>query len=205
MILQETHLNYPSHWWTPVDDPNAPDWEVLPQAAGPGEVILSKRNELGCLSNFAPTPFTFREKTYASIEGWWFAMFYPENDADPRAQYPGLKWRFTRDEVSNLSGFEAWNAGESAVLNMKTMGIPWITFQGDRMDYWIPTKGRHYDLVVEALWAKLNQNAIVRKTLLSTGNLKLRPDYHEPLDAPPSWKHYLIWMEIRSHLNQEFG
>jgi hypothetical protein len=31
----------------------------VPQEAGPGEVILSKRDELGLLSNFAATPFEF--------------------------------------------------------------------------------------------------------------------------------------------------
>jgi hypothetical protein len=31
----------------------APEWEILLQVAGPVEVILSKRNELGLLSNFA--------------------------------------------------------------------------------------------------------------------------------------------------------
>ncbi|HMG73017.1 MAG TPA: hypothetical protein VK582_05905 [Pyrinomonadaceae bacterium] len=65
---------YPAHWWTPVIDPKKPDWEILPQEAGPGEVILSKRNELGLLSNFAPTPFVFRGKRYASLEGLWQMM-----------------------------------------------------------------------------------------------------------------------------------
>jgi len=32
---------YPAHWWTPVVDPKKPDWEILPQEAGPGEVILA--------------------------------------------------------------------------------------------------------------------------------------------------------------------
>src|SRR5438067_802769 len=53
---------YPAHWWTPIDDPKKPEWEILPQEAGPSEVILSKRNELGLLSNFAPTPFVFHGK-----------------------------------------------------------------------------------------------------------------------------------------------
>src|ERR1700674_4108983 len=61
---------YPAHWWTPVIDPKKPDWEILPQEAGPGEVILSKRNELGLLSNFAPTPFVFHGQRYASLEGF---------------------------------------------------------------------------------------------------------------------------------------
>src|SRR5260221_974694 len=37
-----------------------------------------KRNELGLLSNFAPTPFTFRGQRYASLEGFWQMMLYPE-------------------------------------------------------------------------------------------------------------------------------
>ena len=61
---------YPAHWWTPIIDPNKPDWEIMPQEAGPGEVILSKRHELGLLSNFAPTPFAFHGKLYASLEGF---------------------------------------------------------------------------------------------------------------------------------------
>src|SRR5215510_302711 len=62
---------YPSHWWTPVSADGAPSWEILPQEAGPGEVILSKRHELGLLSNFAATPFVFHGKRYASVEGFW--------------------------------------------------------------------------------------------------------------------------------------
>jgi len=53
--LAGQNAKYPEHWFTPVSEVNKPDWEILPQAAGPGEVILSKRNELGILSNFAAT------------------------------------------------------------------------------------------------------------------------------------------------------
>ena len=59
---------YPSHWWAPVPEREAASWEILPQEAGPGEVILSKRNELGLLSNFAHTPFVFHGQRYASLE-----------------------------------------------------------------------------------------------------------------------------------------
>ena len=61
---------YPSHWWTAVPEAGKPDWEILPQAAKPGQVILSKRNELGILSNFAPTSFVYHGKRYASVEGF---------------------------------------------------------------------------------------------------------------------------------------
>src|SRR5271154_4165996 len=76
---------YPAHWWAPVPSEGAPAWEILPQAAKPGEVILSKRNELGILSNFAATPFTLRGKRFASVEGFWQMMLYPEGPSDPRA------------------------------------------------------------------------------------------------------------------------
>lgn len=192
--------SYPSHWWAPISTDSAPEWEILPQAANSGEVILSKRNELGCLSNFAPTPFEFRGKRYASVEGWWQMMFYPENSEDPRACFPGLKWPYSREQVSQMSGFEAWEAGDLGFRNMRSMGINWVTFEGKEMEYWIPTRGEHHDLVVEAMWAKLRQNEIVRETLLATGSLVLRADHYEPKDAPPSWEYYRIWMDIRERL-----
>ncbi len=82
---------YPAVWFAAIDDPNKPDWEILPQEAGPGEVILSKRNELGLLSNFAPTPFVFHDRRYASLEGFWQMMLYPDGPNDPRVKFPGIK------------------------------------------------------------------------------------------------------------------
>src|SRR5579862_950206 len=72
--MAQTHGSYPPYWWAPVPENQKASWEILPQAAGPGEVILSKRNELGILSNFAATPFTFRGRRYASVEGFWQMM-----------------------------------------------------------------------------------------------------------------------------------
>jgi hypothetical protein len=70
--------NYNPTWFTPINDPNKPSWEILPQEAKAGEVILSKRNELGILSNFAAMPFEMDGKRYASVEGFWQMMLYPE-------------------------------------------------------------------------------------------------------------------------------
>lgn len=94
---------YPRHWWTPVSRASAPDWEILPQEASPGEVILSKRNELGLLSNLSPTPFVFRGKRYASLEGFWQMMLYPEGADDPRAAIPGIHWSYTREQVAQMT------------------------------------------------------------------------------------------------------
>jgi predicted NAD-dependent protein-ADP-ribosyltransferase YbiA (DUF1768 family) len=191
---------YPAHWWTPVPVEGKPDWEILPQEAKPGEVILSKRNELGILSNFAATPFAFRGKQYASVEGFWQMMLYPEGRDDPRSLAPGLKWEHTRDQVAKMTAFEAKDAGSLAYANMKRMGIDWVTFEGQRMTYWSKTKGEHYRLILAAMRAKLEQNPKVQETLLATGNLKLRPDHYQEQDPPEEWRYYQIWMDLRAEL-----
>jgi len=82
IALAQPPRPYPAHWWAAVPEEQKAVWEILPQAAKPGEVILSKRNELGVLSNFAATPFTLRGRRYASVEGFWHMMLYPENAHD---------------------------------------------------------------------------------------------------------------------------
>jgi len=201
--MAQSRARYPAHWWTPVVDPRKPDWEILPQEAGPGEVILSKRNELGLLSNFAPTPFVFRSKHYASLEGFWQAMLYPEGRNDPRAKFPGLEWKHTRAEVMQMTAFEAKRAGDLAEANMRKMGIGWVSFEGKRFAYRPSTPGRHYRLIVAATWAKVNQNPEVKKVLLSTGDLILKPDHHQEPNAPAAWRYFEIWMKIRAQLQKK--
>ncbi len=191
---------YPAHWWTPVSEVGKPDWEILPQEAGPGEVVLSKRNELGLLSNFAATPFNYRGKRYASLEGFWQMMLYPEGPNDLRAKFHGIEWKYTREQVSKMTAFEAKSAGTLAEQNMKKMGIDWVTFEGKRFPYRSQKPGKHYQLIVDATWAKLNQNAQVKKVLLSTGDLVLKPDHHGEPNAPPEWRYYEIWMKIRKQI-----
>ena len=197
-IGRDSH--YPAHWWTPIDDPKKPDWEILPQEAKPGEVILSKRNELGLLSNFAATPFVFHEKRYASLEGFWQAMLYPEGPNDPRAKFSGLAWKYTREQVTQMTAFEAKHAGDLAEENMRKMKIGWVSFEGKHFGYRPTRPGRHYRLIVAATWAKVLQNDNVRKVLLSTGDLILKPDHHQEPNAPAAWRYFEIWMRIRTTL-----
>jgi hypothetical protein len=196
-------VRYPSHWWAPVSKDGAPDWEILPQEAAPGEVILSKRHELGLLSNFAATPFNFRGKRYASLEGFWQMMKYPEGDDDPRAKFPDLKWEYSREQVAQLVSFEAKKAGTLAEENMKKMSITWVTFEGKQMEYRSAEPGDHYHLIVAASWEKVRQNPEVKKALLTTGNLVLKPDHHQGLNPPPAWRYYDILTEIRDQLRRE--
>lgn len=191
---------YPPGWWAPVPREQAASWEILPQDAGPGEVILSKRTELGLLSNFAPTPFTLDGGTYASVEGFWQMLKYPEGPDDERLRDPSVAWPHTREEVARMSGFEAKAAGTAANENMKKLGIRWVTYQGRRLDYSEKRKGEFYRLVRAAMQAKLEQNPEVRKVLRETGRLTLRPDHHQGPDAPPAWRYDAIWMELRAHL-----
>jgi predicted NAD-dependent protein-ADP-ribosyltransferase YbiA (DUF1768 family) len=194
---------YPAHWWTPAPEEHKPAWEILPQAARPGEVILSKRNELGILSNFAATPFLLRGKHCASVEGFWQMMLYPEGPDDARAKAAGIAWRHTREEVAQMSGFEAKDAGALAEANMRRMGIDWVTFEGKRMAYRSKAQGEHYRVVLEAMRAKLEQNPKVREILLATGDLVLLPDHIQEAEPPVEWRYFRIWMDLRSELHAQ--
>jgi predicted NAD-dependent protein-ADP-ribosyltransferase YbiA (DUF1768 family) len=127
-------------------------------------------------------------------------MKYPESPTDPRATFPGITWKYTREEVSQMVGAEAKAAGELATKNMKEIGIDWVTFEGRQMKYWTPEKGEHYALIVQATREKVRQNHEVRDVLLSTGNLVLRPDHHQAADAPPAWRYCEVLMSIRADL-----
>jgi len=194
---------YPERWWTPIQRESAAPWEILPQDAASGEVVLSKRRELGLLSNFAATPFTFRGRRYASVEGFWQMMLHPEGSDDPRARHPGVTWTVTRDQVAAMSGFEAKAAGERGERNLRMMGIDWVSFEGRRFRYRSLEPGEHHALIVAAMREKIRQNADVRTVLLATGSLVLRPDHHEEPGAPPEWRYCEILMALRSDLPRE--
>jgi predicted NAD-dependent protein-ADP-ribosyltransferase YbiA (DUF1768 family) len=195
-----TQSAYPAHWWASVPSEGAPAWEILPQEAVAGEVILSKRHELGLLSNFAPTPFTYRGQRYASLEGFWQMMLYPESPHDERATFPGLTWAYTRSQVAQLTAFDAKHAGTLAEQNMKTMNIDWVTFEGKKFPYRPAEPGEQYRLIVEATREKVLQNPDVKRVLLATGDLTLKPDHHQEPNAPAAWRYYDILMDIRTQL-----
>ena len=188
---------YPVHWWQTVDRSTAPGWEVLPQDANAGEVILSKRNELGILSNFAPTAFIYKGIPYESVEGFWQSLKYPESENDIRANFEGIEWPYTRVEVEQMTGFLARKAGGYANANMREMDIDWVTFKGKKIKFWTVSKGVHYKLIKDALRTKALHHPNVMSTLMSTGNLILKAD-HQMGDAPPAWFYNKIWMELRT-------
>jgi predicted NAD-dependent protein-ADP-ribosyltransferase YbiA (DUF1768 family) len=196
--------NYPDHWWKPVLDSDVPTWEILPQAAlkEKNEVIISKRNELGIMSNFAGTPLTMLGTTYASLEGLWQSMKYPENEpSDPR-WIKNVNWPKKRSDVEAQTAFDALRSGKDAEKIMIANNIKWVSFRGLKMEY----KGKDalpfYDIIEAATRAKIDQNPEVKKILLSTGDLKLRPDHHEDKDATKAYRYYDIYMKLRTELQK---
>ncbi|MFN7903783.1 MAG: NADAR family protein [Pseudobdellovibrionaceae bacterium] len=196
---------YPQEWWQFIDPKTAPAWEILPQSVSAKEnkVILSKRNELGILSNFADTPFLFRGQRYQSVEGLWQSMKYPEGNSDPRIQ-PGILWPFSRSEVMLQAGFIAKDSGKIANENMKKLGIKWISFEGEKFDYNSTDVGKqkHYELIFAAMSEKMNQNEQVKTILLKTQNLILLADHDQGPNAAPAYLYANIWMKIRDQLQQ---
>jgi hypothetical protein len=83
------------------------------------------------------------------------------------------------------------------------MGIDWVTFDGKRFEYRSADPGEHYRLIVEATREKVIQNPDVKKVLLSTGDLVLKPDHHQGSNPPPAWRYYDILTDIRRELQKQ--
>jgi predicted NAD-dependent protein-ADP-ribosyltransferase YbiA (DUF1768 family) len=196
----EGEAAYPSHWWAPADRGSAPKWEILPQDAPCGSVVLSKRNELGVFSNLAQTPFSLDQVRFQSIEGLWQMMKYPEGPMDPRSKDADLSWRYKRNEVADLFGFEAKTAGDLANENMKKLGIRWVTYKGETIEYKGKDQNRHLEIITAAIQAKVRENQSVRALLMATGELVLLPDHTQEGVVPPAYRYFEILMKIRSDL-----
>lgn len=194
---------YPEHWWKPVPEDELADWEIGPQAAAPGEVILSKRNELGIFSNFGEAKFEFEDKSYNSIEGFWQMMKYPDSklESDPRVEFKDL-YPSTREKVSQMIGFEAKEMGDAANEVNYPKKIKWVSYKGKKFNYKDYSAGSayHLDLIKRATKAKVFQNPWIKKLLLKTKGLKLRPDHSQGKNPPASYKYYEILMKIRDEL-----
>lgn len=192
--------DFPSDWWRPVPREDASSWEILPQDAGPGEVILSKRTELGIFSNFGATPFELDGLTYASVEGLWQAMKYPDpqNSNDPRLAIK--EWPHTRAEVMAMNGFEAKDAGTAAGEIYKKYKLKNISYGADFFDYkdFAAGSALHLDIIFRALRAKLDQNPELWELLLKTKCLKLLPDHKPGANDPPAYKYYDLYMQLRA-------
>lgn len=196
------HAQYPQEWWIEIPRSEAATWEILPQEARSGEVILSKRTELGVFSNFAATPFCLEQKCYASIEGLWQSLKYPDPalENDPRHLITG--WPHNREQVEQMVAFEAKDAGEAASEIYKTHQLKDVSYGPRFFNYKDYAEGSayHYKIIKAATVAKLVQNPEAFELLLKTKGLILKPDHFVGRNDPPSYRYYDILMEIRDQV-----
>jgi hypothetical protein len=75
-----------------------------------------------------------------------------------------------------------------------------VSFEGQQMEYCSVVPKEHYQIIKEAMWEKLQQNAEVKRIVIATGDLKLRPDHHAEGCMAMEWRYYDIWMEFRALL-----
>lgn len=203
LCVSKAYADYPQSWWTVVPESQAESWEILPQAAKPGEVILSKRTELGVFSNLAKAPFNLDNNQYASIEAFWQMMKYPDlNDPEDTRREWIKDYPYTREQVKMLSDFEAKKAGDAANKVMKEHGFTWISYQNKKFNYkdFATGSAYHYDLIYRVTVAKIEQNPAIKKLLVQTGDLILRPDHNTPPGSPKSYYYFDILMDIRAKL-----
>ncbi len=140
------------------------------------------------LSNLAPTPFILDGKEYASIEGFWQGLYFPEDSTE-------------REDLSHMFGRKAKVKGLE-----KPEGLEDITYQGDKI---VIGSLAHQALMRQALEAKIDQNEDVKVALLSTGNKTLthilkRPDGTLDPDSRSIPAHIFtgMLMQIREKLRE---
>ncbi len=190
---------FPPSWWEAVPRESASSWEILPQDAEEGEVILSKRTELGIFSNFGATPFLLDGMFFASIEGLWQSLKYPDPSIKEDERHSIAGWKYSRHEVALMVGREAKQAGNEAnaiYQSNKLSNISWFGYFFDYVDH-AAGSDFHYRLIKRAIKAKLDHNPNLWNLLLRTKCLKLRSDHLAGHNEPPSFRYFEILMVLR--------
>ena len=194
---------YPSEWWKPVSREQAESWEILPQDAKAGEVILSKRTELGVFSNLGFAPFNLDNETYNSVEGLWQGMKYPDPALvnDPRLLIQN--WPHQRKDVYLMSGWDSKTAGNEANGIYEKNNLKMISYKDHQFYSKDGAEGSqfHYQLISRAIKEKVNQNPKIKELLLKTKGLVLKPDHIIGEKEPPAYEYHKILMKIRDELN----
>jgi len=200
LLLSFSALAFPPDWFKEIPRSEAQSWEILPQDAKEGEVILSKRTELGIFSNFGDTPFVLDETLFASIEGLWQSLKFPDPLQPQDSRHKISNWPLTRRQVEGLTGMEAKKAGNEANKIYRDHQLVDVSYGDHFFNYTDHKEGSefHYRLIKRAIREKLNQNSGLWQLLLKTECLRLRPDHDVKEDAPPAYHYYKILMELRS-------
>ena len=101
-----------------------------------------------------------------------------------------------------MNGYSAKAAGNYANDLMDKNDANWATFEGRKFVFATATQGDHYQLIWDVFVEKIRQNPDVRDILMSTKNLKLRPDHGVSAQSPREWHFYLLWMDIRKLIQE---
>ena len=132
-------------------------------------------------------------------------MKYPDTSDSLDPRHSILSWEYTRSEVNTLYGWDAKKAGDMANSIMRDHGIKWVSYNQERFNYKDMHRGSdiHYNIIYAAIKEKVYQNKSIKKLLLQTECLKLRPDHRIKKTAPSSYRYHQILMKIRRTLQKE--
>jgi predicted NAD-dependent protein-ADP-ribosyltransferase YbiA (DUF1768 family) len=200
--INTSFASYPTEWWSPIPREQAASWEILPQDAKTGEVILSKRNELGVFSNLAFAPFTLDEELYNSVEGLWQGMKYPDPNLSNDPRMAISPWPHTRKEVYLMSSWDSKTAGNEANDIYKKNNLTLVNFKDHQFIVRDGGTGSdfHYALITRAILAKVNQNPKIKELLLKTKGLILKADHVVSENEQASYRYDKILMKIRDEI-----
>jgi predicted NAD-dependent protein-ADP-ribosyltransferase YbiA (DUF1768 family) len=138
--------------------------------------------ELRLIGNFAATPFTLDGRSYASVEGFWQSLKFPD-PAD-------------RERVAALAGAAAKCAGDEAPAP-----DPFV-YKGRPIRVGRPG---HWQLMRRACEAKFTQHPAARDALLSTGDRPLTHRLRRDSQTIPGVVMADIWMAIRAKLRRSIS
>jgi predicted NAD-dependent protein-ADP-ribosyltransferase YbiA (DUF1768 family) len=152
------------------------------QAIGPEDeacrkpINISSRSPmpLKLASNFAHAPFVLDDREYASVEGFWQGLKFPQ--AADRLRLASLHGDEARDAGLQAPAADAFDYGGRLVRTG--------TFE-------------HWQLMERACVAKFEQNPAARDALLSTGNRPITHRVDPDSRTIPGAIMAEIWMRIR--------
>jgi predicted NAD-dependent protein-ADP-ribosyltransferase YbiA (DUF1768 family) len=143
---------------------------------------LSPDPAIRLISNFAHTPFELHGRQYASVEGFWQGLRWP-NEA-------------RRREIATLHGGQARQAREGAPDQAV------IEYHGQSLRF---GTADHFDLMELACRAKFDQNEDARSALINTGERPLTHKMRRDSRSIPGVIMADIWMKIRRELLQQMS
>src|SRR4029434_6960932 len=147
----------------------------------PLNVASSSQEEIGKLmSNFAHTPFVLDGVQYASVEGFYSALKFPDDES--------------RAKMARLYGVRAKSKASKSTL--KT-----TCYQGESFEL---GSEKHHDLIKRAIHAKLEQHPEIAKLFIAT---RPRPIVHDTghAEQPTTRFPASVFCRILSELRDEFA